>query len=235
MLCAPMEGRHQSKREHLRQLVAEKQRWSEPLTEADKAKGFLGWHERGYLPHYDHPGLVQFITFRLSDSLPANRREEWKHLLGIENKLEWRRKLEEYLDRGLGECYLRDKRVAEFTESALLHHHGKRFRLLGWVVMPNHVHILIEVWRVPLARIVQNWKSIIAVESNRILQREGRFWQPEYWERFMRDVEQTKKAARYIEANPVKAQLCRAPEDWAFSSARYRNPETMELEWRESR
>ena len=45
----------------------------------------------------------------------------------------------------------------------------------------------------------------------------------------MRDAEQTVKAVRYIENNPVKAKLCRAPEDWPFSSARFRNPQTREL------
>lgn len=225
-----MEGQSQSKREYLRTLVAEKKRYHEALSDEDKAQGFLGWHERGYLPHCDKPGLIQFITFRLADSLPANRREEWAHLLAIEDEREKRRKLEEYLDRGFGECHLRNARVAEFIEQALAHHHERRFQLLAWVVMPNHVHVLVQVWQVPLSRIVQNWKSIIAVEANRILNRAGRFWQPEYWDRFMRDEEQIGKAARYIENNPVKAHLCREPQDWAFSSARFRNPQTLELE-----
>src|SRR5258705_11438 len=29
-----------------------------------------GWHSRGYLPHFDSPQTVQFVTFRLADSLP---------------------------------------------------------------------------------------------------------------------------------------------------------------------
>jgi REP element-mobilizing transposase RayT len=57
----------------------------------------------------------------------------------------------------------------------------------------------------------------------------GRFWQPEYWDHYMRDAEQTLKAVRYIENNPVKAKLCRAPEDWTFSSARLRDPQTRAL------
>jgi hypothetical protein len=46
-----------TKRQYLRELVYEKNRWDETLTEEDKANGFLGWHERGYLPHCDRPGL----------------------------------------------------------------------------------------------------------------------------------------------------------------------------------
>jgi len=84
MLRTPfMKRPPQSKAEHLRRLVSGKNYWSEPLPEEAKAKGFKGWHERGYLPHCDKPGLIQFVTFRLWDSLPASRRGEWEHLLAI--------------------------------------------------------------------------------------------------------------------------------------------------------
>jgi REP element-mobilizing transposase RayT len=246
-----MEHLPNSKREYLRRLIAGKQEWSDPLSETARTKGFKGWHERGYLPHCDKPGLVQFVTFRLWDSMPASRRGEWEHLLTINSRSnaprsgasgdasrtgaqsialrEQRIKLEEYLDRGLGQCFLRDTRIATLTETAMLHHHGQRFQLLAWVVMPNHVHALIEVWQTPLSRIVQNWKSIVAVEGNKLLGRAGRFWQPEYWDRFMRDAEQKLKATRYIENNPVKAKLCRVPDEWPLSSARLRDPATREL------
>src|SRR5881396_1646815 len=46
-------------------------------------KPFRGWHARGYLPHCDKPGLIQFITFRLWDSMPASRRGEWEHLMAV--------------------------------------------------------------------------------------------------------------------------------------------------------
>ena len=241
----------QSKREHLRRLVAGKQEWSVPVSAEDQAPGFRGWHERGYLPHCDKPGLVQFVTSRLWDSMPASRRGGWEHLLfhnarsiaprsgtsghpsqpGAQSFAlrEQRIKLEVYLDRGLGECFLRDPRIAALTEIAMFHHHGRRFRMLAWVIMPNHVHTLIEIGTVPLSKIVQNWKSIVAVEANKLLKRTGSFWQPEYWDHFMRDAEKTPKAIRYVENNPVRANLCRLPEEWPFSSARFRDPQTREL------
>src|SRR5882757_2709222 len=115
----------QTKREYLRDLVVAKNQWSRPLTDEERALGFLGWHERGYLPHCDFPGLVQFVTFRLADSMPASRRGEWEHLLGIEDVREKRTRLEEYLDRGMGECHLRDPRIAKIAEDALLHFQNK--------------------------------------------------------------------------------------------------------------
>jgi hypothetical protein len=44
-----------------------------------------------------------------------------------------------------------------------------------------------------------------------------------YWDTFLRDERQEKMAIRYIEANPVKAKLCRTAEDWPFSSAPFRD------------
>ena len=251
MLRAPMERSPQSKREHLRRLVAGGQKWSEPLSNAAKAKGFKGWHERGYLPHCDKPGLTQFITFRLWDSMPASRRGEWEHLLSVIERSdaprsgaagdasvagarsiasrEQRTKLEDYLDHGRGGCFLRDARVASLMETTLRFHHGVRFELLAWVVMPNHVHTLVRVGDTPLSKTIQNWKSISAVEANKLLGRPGEFWQKDYWDTFMRDAQQMCKAIRYIEYNPVKAKLCSAPEEWPFSSARFRDPQSREL------
>jgi REP element-mobilizing transposase RayT len=255
-----METPPKSKREHLRRLVAGKNEWSEPLSPKDKAKGFRGWHERGYLPHCDKPGLVQFVTFRLWDSMPAARKGEWEHLLNIAERSnasrsggrigarsiapldetsrdkarqlasrEQRIKLEDYLDRSCGECFLRDPRIATLMEKTMRFHHGSRFEMLAWVVMPNHVHALIKVGDTPLSKIIQNWKSIVAVKSNKLLGRTGDFWQLDYWDTFMRDEAQKIKAVRYIENNPVKAKLCRAPEAWPFSSARFRDPQTRKL------
>ena len=230
----------QTKREYLRDLVAEKNRWSRPLTAEEKALGFLGWHERGYLPHCDFPGLVQFVTFRLADSMPESRRGEWEHLLKIEDDREKRTKLEEYLDRGIGECHLRDPRIAKITENAMLHFHNERYELLAWCVMPNHVHVLVHVWQTPLWKMVQSWKRFAATETERRSQtrrvsttntneparRAALRWQREYWDTFMRNETQEKTAVRYIENNPVKAKLCGAKEQWPFSSARFRDEYT---------
>jgi type I restriction enzyme R subunit/putative DNA methylase len=234
-----------NKREYLRELVANKNRWSRTLTDEEEALGFLGWHERGYLPHGDFPGLVQFVTFRLADSMPASRRGEWEHLLAIEDVREKRTKLEAYLGRGVGECHLHDPRIAKLCEEALLFFHDERYELLVWCVMPNHVHVLVHVWQTPLGKLVQSWKRHIATQAEaylaerrsptrRVLEEELNAparraalqtlrWEREYWDTFMRDEEQQRTAIQYIECNPLKAKLCRAAEDWQSGSARFRD------------
>jgi type I restriction enzyme R subunit/putative DNA methylase len=235
-----------TKREHLRELVDGKNRWSErTLTDEERHLGFLGWHERGYLPHCDFSNLIQFVTFRLEDSLPAARRGEWEHLLKIEDVRERRTKLEEYLDRGIGECHLRDPSIAKIAEDALLHFHDTHYELLAWCVMPNHVHVLVDVRLTPLWKMVQNWKIRSENQTRKLALLERRApsrhdadsdmnlpgrcpalqlkWQREYWDTYMRDETQKHKAVRYIENNPVNAKLCRTPETWKFSSARFRD------------
>jgi REP element-mobilizing transposase RayT len=235
-----------TKREYLKHLVAGKTAAFRSLTAEEKALGFLGWHARGYLPHCDYPGLVQFVTFRLDDSMPASRRSEWEHLLAIDDAKEKRLKLEAYLDRGVGQCHLRDREAAALVEQALLHRHGEQYELLAWVVMPNHLHVLVHVWRTPLWKMVLRWKTWVATHAERRAparlesdtpQRAARergapdgFWQREYWDTYMRDAEQERKSVRYIESNPAKARLVLDPASWPFGSVRMRDPRIGQLE-----
>lgn len=163
----------------------------------------------------------------------------------LEDVRERRLKLEDYLDRGVGECHFRDERIAKIAEDALLYFHNDRYELLAWSVMPNHVHVLVDVRMMPLYKIVQNWKVHIENRARKTSNPERRApsrldgkptsnepgrcpalrlkWQREYWDTFMRDEKQERKAVRYLENNPVKAKLCRTPTEWAFSSARFRD------------
>ena len=207
----------------LHQLVKGKQAWAEPLDDEAKAQGFEGWHQRGYLPHHDVPGVTQFVTLRLHDAMPASRRSEWEALLRIEDNRQRRTKLEAYLDRGFGECWLGQPRIASLVEGALRFFDGQRYRLRAWVVMPNHAHVLVEVWETPLAEVLRSWKGFTARAANKLLGREGAFWQREYWDTRMRNAEQARTAVRYIEANPVKVRLAGEAKEWAWGSARFRD------------
>jgi hypothetical protein len=106
----------------------------------------LGWHSRGYLPHFDGGELAQFITFRLHDALPQSAILRWRDELRSEQpgfaESIMRRRVETYLDQGHGTCYLKDPRVAAIIQDALLFHDGTKYRLAAWTVMPNHVHLL---------------------------------------------------------------------------------------------
>jgi len=210
-------------RHNVFETIREKRQWHTP-PDSDAAKlGFRGWYSRGYLPHFDMPGLVQFINYRLDDAMPSNLRHEWVALLEIDDELKRQTRIEEYLDRGCGSCLLRDQRAAVVVEENWLHFDGQHYRLLAWVVMPNHVHVLVEIWQTPQAQLVKDWKGFSARRINRVLNRRGKLWQDDYWDRYVRDEAHYRKVIHYIESNPVKAGLVKSLEQWPFSSARFRD------------
>ncbi len=84
---------------------------------AQQAQAQRGWYSRGYLPHTDFPGLVQMITYRLADSLPAavlqRIADELRSTQPNRREAEWRRRVEQWLDAGHGCCVRRQPAVAE--------------------------------------------------------------------------------------------------------------------------
>jgi len=185
-------------------------------------KPHKGWHSRGYLPHFDQPGLVQTITFRLNDALPGTVLQKIDEELRDKPDSLKRQRLEAYLDAGYGSCVLRTPPIATLVENAFCYFDGVRYHLLAWVVMPNHVHVLIEVIQgYPLGDVIHSWKSFTAKQANKILGKTGAFWQRDYFDRFIRDEAHFANVVYYIHHNPVKAGLVRRAEDWPFSSARY--------------
>ena len=190
---------------------------------AFRPQGPRGWHSRGYLPHFDAGAIPQFITFRLHASFSKHLLDSWKteveHLDRTKADEALRERIEEYLDSGQGDCWLREPAVAELVQSALLFFDGDRYRMHRWVVMPNHVHCLITPAPTQsLSAILHGWKSYTGNQANRILGRRGAFWDEDYFDRYIRDELNFNQVVYYIDHNPVKAKLCRTPEEWSFSS-----------------
>jgi len=107
------------------------------------------------------------VTFHLADSLPkevlARIAGEVAALPEEEQAVEQRKRAEAWVDAGHGSCVLRVPVVARKVEEALLFFDGERYRMIAWVVMPNHVHALFEPvngWTV--AKIVASWKKFTA-------------------------------------------------------------------------
>jgi REP element-mobilizing transposase RayT len=189
--------------------------------------GQPGWSSRGYIPHYSADGRTQHITFRLVDALPREVIEKWQAELRILPEGEAQRQkyilVERYLDAGHGACYLRNPQCADIVQQTLLYLAGAQYDLHAWCVMPNHVHTLLTPypgWE--WSAIVGAWRSVSARKCNLVLGRTGRFWQRDPFDRYMRDQAHFDKTVRYIENNPVKAGLCKAPEDWLWNSASWR-------------
>jgi REP element-mobilizing transposase RayT len=184
----------------------------------------LTWHSRGYIPHWEAGEIAQAITFRLADSLPSSLLQRWEveldRLANDSRDQERRKRIERALDSGHGSGALAQPAVGEIVENALLFFDASRYRLHAWVVMPNHVHVLVTpIGGESLSAIVHSWKSFTAKKASALLGRTGAFWATEYFDRAIRDEAHYANAVEYFAMNPVKAGLCGRPEAWRYSSS----------------
>ncbi len=196
---------------------------------AIQENGAPRWHSRGYLPHFESAEATQHVTFHLADSLPQTALQrletQLKFIPTDKQDAERRKRIDAWIDAGHGSCILRNPAIACTVQESLLTFDSRRYRLLAWVVMPNHVHALfqpIHEWTV--AKIVASWKKFTArkicgYRRNGTAGPGDPVWHREYWDRFIRDQNHLLQAIAYIHLNPVKAGLVPVAEDWRWSSA----------------
>jgi len=179
----------------------------------------MAYYERN-LPHWHPQGKQIFVTWRLYGSLPESVIAQIKQAKNHAGRQFAR--AEQFLDSGeFGPLWLRDPKIAAMVQSAIVRGAGKlnQYSLSAYVIMPNHVHVLIEA-SVPMARITKGLKGTIARAANLLLRRTGRaFWQAESFDHWVRTEPEGKNIQRYIENNPVKARLVQRAEEWPWSSA----------------
>jgi hypothetical protein len=189
---------------------------------------------QGHLPHWDQEGATYFITWRTADSIPKvvwlrwrDERDAWLLSRCINPSADdWRRQVEDLpevdrqdfrrfskaweheLDACHGECVLSDPKLAELVVGALRFFDGDRYVLGDFVVMPNHVHLLVGgMPRNAMLRQVESWKKWSAMKINQSLGRSGRFWQDESFDHLVRNEVSFGMFRRYIADNPVRARL----------------------------
>ena len=185
---------------------------------------------RRRLPHWRQGGSTYFITWRLADSLPQEKLRDW-----LAERLRWLTarglsspeeigkltpkdrhefanhfgtKLNDWLDAGYGSCRLAVPAAAEAVESVLRHFDGERYALGEFIVMPNHVHLLVTPapgWE--LSKLEQAWKGISAKRINALHGTGGSIWQHESFDHIVRSAAHLAFYERYIRENPVKARL----------------------------
>ncbi len=181
----------------------------------DEFKSLSNWSKR-FLPHYDAANKLQVITYRLADSLPQSVNSQFQNL----DNIQYRKGVDDCLDKGYGACLLTKEYNAQIVVDAWKFFDEQRYDLIAYVVMPNHVHLLIKVFNDwPLAKVIHSWKSYTAHEISKYESFNGHLWQREYWDRFIRDENHFAKVVQYIHENPVKAGLVDNAEDWRWSSA----------------
>ncbi len=178
---------------------------------------------RRNLPHWEQAGATYFVTFRLADAVPQEVLRQWKEELqtwmkfhpepwDAATKYEYQKRFrddrEQWLDQGRGECLLKKSDISGIVIDSLGHFDGQRYLLDAFVVMPNHVHVLVQpVAGQSLSDILHSWKSFSAKAINRLLERTGPVWQEESHDRIVRDLEHLIRCRDYITRNPEMARL----------------------------
>jgi REP element-mobilizing transposase RayT len=171
------------------------------------------------LPHWNQADCFCFVTWRMDDALPRPLVEEWKRDRDLwtkdhpepwdsETQQEYHElfsvRLNEWLDAGHGSCVLRQPEIRKIVADALGHFDGTRYHLASYVIMPNHVHVLLRL--IPgslLPDILHSWKSFTANAVNKALNRTGTLWQPEYWDTLIRSERHLAACLAYIRDNPA--------------------------------
>lgn len=179
-----------------------------------------------------------FVTVRLVGSLPQvwrdpidDGREETdpgQREERLRQALERFRESERILDAAeRGPVWLGDPAIASLVCGCLHHGDGQLYRLHRYVVMPNHVHVLLQPLALgeddphmpSLALIMQRMKRFSAQRANAILGRTGPFWQHDHFDHCIRDDQWYRRFVDYIDANPVLAGLADEPAAWPWSTA----------------
>jgi putative transposase len=187
---------------------------------------------RRNLPHWHPEGKTIFITWRLCGSLPVSLLKEirtarngcatnaspvnpedspGKQFLQFDAALD---------SAKFGPVWLADPEIADYAEYPIWRGADLgRFVLHAYVVMPNHVHILLDPC-LPLAKISGVIKGVSARDANSTMGRTGKpFWQDESFDHWIRNSAEFERIRHYIEWNPVRAGLVAQPGDWKWSSA----------------
>ncbi|BDS08478.1 hypothetical protein NT6N_35180 [Oceaniferula spumae] len=193
----------------------------EPSEELQKSKRKL--------PHWEQNDCTYFITFRLADSMPKGKFDEWN-----EERMRWlrsrnldvdlplqeilsqlspeQRKIynetfwkgyHDLLDACHGECALRDPANSKIVADTLLFFDAERYTLGDFIIMPNHVYLVVKPqdgWK--LSELLHSWKRFSSRKINEHMQREGKLWQPESYDHIVRNEAQLKRIQAYIKNNP---------------------------------
>ncbi len=156
----------------------------------------------------------------------------------LEFNRRWFAKFEDVLHREQsGTVWLKDENVANSVAESLKYRDGKVYKLHCFCVMSNHVHVVFtpflnersltevqysnplkfESSEPTLGEIMQSLKGYTAHEANKILNRQGQFWEVESYDHEVRNEEEFGRIVKYVLNNPVKAGLVKNWQDWQWN------------------
>ena len=154
------------------------------------------------LPHLDLEEHYQFITFRTYDSVDSYLKKLQSSNLK-ENIKQYQ--VDRYLDNSLNGSYFYKDNI-ELMREILFEDNSSLYELIAFAIMPNHIHLLIKQKK-SLKEIIKQIKGKSAFLLNKKLNKKGKFWASEYYDKAIRDERHFFTTMEYILNNPIKAKL----------------------------
>jgi len=138
--------------------------------------------------------------------------EQLLDTLSVTDRRQFRKLADQLFHVGLDECHgkceLKRPELACIVANAIMHQDGTAYDLDCFVVMPNHVHAIVQFRSDNGKSIVgQSWMRYTARKINPQIGESGAFWQAEPFDHIIRSAEQFVYLQEYVANNPTKAKL----------------------------
>lgn len=151
------------------------------------------------LPHIDMDGYYQFITFRTYDSIDDYMKTISNQDVGNSKK---QYLIDNYLDTSKNGNYLKDD-ISEYMYNFLISKDNILYELVSFAIMSNHIHLLIKPLD-KLENIMKILKGSSANQINKLLNKKGKFWANNYYDKAIRDEKHFFVVYEYIKNNCLK-------------------------------
>ena len=180
------------------------------------------FHRRN-LPHLYYDEGIYFVTYRLYDSIHPTELEKLQKIVNSktdEIKKRFFKKYDALLDKPYNDVkYLIKSEIAEICKNSILHFDKKDIEVICFTIMPNHIHLVFEILNKTklVGDIMASIKKFSAREANKYLNKEGKFWQAESFDRLVRDEKELYNIIKYVLLNPVNAGLVDNYIDWQYT------------------
>ena len=137
------------------------------------------------------------------------------------------------IERSTGISLILEPFASRICDTILYRKRSTIWHLLSFVIMPDHLHLLIALGEGKcLSKTIGSFSQFTSSEINRLMGRQGRFWQPGFYEHSVcKSVEKCPALTEYIHHNPVRKGLCDSAEQWSWSTANVKYRHEVETEW----
>jgi putative transposase len=181
-----------------------------------KAQGGNGL-PRSFLFHVDFYKCSLYVLFMESAEKP-----NW-HARGYLPHCDINGLLQHVVLSGKAGIDLTQAELAPIIEETLLFHDGSKYDLQAWCIMPDHIHLgLVFYPNQLMGKMVWTWKKRIATQAKKLPRPMSYIFELDYFDRYVRNLDQAIRLPAYIENNPLKSGLVLDAWDWRWSSAWHR-------------